>query len=479
MSNKTNAVTGNNNASVPGRDIYLFHGLQNIAVSIKEGAYDAAFKALYPQRETGESRERYLDLLNLFSLEYGGSLAAAQAAGRAALFSAPGRTEICGNHTDHQHGNVLAAAIDLDIICAAVTNGSNIIRIKSSGHDGISVDLGEQSLREDERGDAASLIRGMAARLSELGVAVGGFDAYTTSNVLVGSGLSSSAAFEVVAGTAMNVLFDGGLSPLDIAKAGQYAENQYFGKPSGLMDQTASSVGGFVQIDFASPESPIVSPVQCDLSAYGLRLCVVNTKGSHADLIGEYASIPAEMLAVASYYGKRFLHDVDEGAFMSDIGAIREHLHNKATGENSPPEGGGTVAPDRAILRAMHFFRENKLVTEAAGALRAADVGRFLDCVVRSGQSSFNYLQNIFATGQPGGQGMSIALALSESLLRGSGGAWRVHGGGFAGTIMAFVPDALLGEYKRTLEAVFGEGSCITLTIRSFGGVEVTPDLGA
>ena len=508
--------------------------LAQLAASIGEGGYDAAFKLLYPRRTSAECRERYLGLIDLFKELYidgakarspGGSEPGADKGGsgvgkpgagepfagepgavergsaakepasveggsgagagerRIALISAPGRTEICGNHTDHQHGNVLAAAIDLDVICLAAKNNKNFIRVKSVGHSEICVDINVTAPQPEERGNAASLIRGLAAWFTERGVKIGGFDAYTTSQVLVGSGLSSSAAFEVVIGTAMNALFGGGVSPLDIAVAGQFAENRYFGKPSGLMDQTASSVGGFVRIDFADPQKPIVEPIQYDLSANGLRLCVVNTKGTHADLIGEYASIPEEMRAVAAYFGKKWLRDVEESDFYKNLPNVRAALHEinadapQDTVDAESSLNKTPVAADRAILRAMHFFNENRLVSEAAAALRAADAETFLDCLIRSGRSSFTYLQNIFAVTQPGDQGLSIALALSEMILRGNGGAWRVTGGGFAGTIMALVPEALHEKYKSALEAAFGEGSCLTLSIRKYGGTEVKPDI--
>ena len=461
--------TSNNAAPTP-----MNHHLSSIAASIKKGEYDNTFSVLYPQNGVMECRERYQELINLFIGEFCGDAKNSGGNIRAAIISAPGRTEICGNHTDHQHGNVLAAAIDLDIICIAATNGSNVIRVKSVGHPIINIDINELGRREDEVGGAAAMIRGLAAWYTKRGVALRGFDAYTSSNVLIGSGLSSSAAFEVAMGVTINTLFNGGASPLDIAIAGQYAENQYFGKPCGLMDQTASSVGGFVQIDFADPGNPIVEPVQCDLAAHGLRLCVVNTRGSHADLIGEYAAIPDEMHAVAEFFEKRYLRDVDENDFYANLVKIRDTLRVEKAEKN---DGNNAVAADRALLRAMHFFSENKLVQEAAEALRATAIGRFLDCINRSGQSSFNYLQNIFAVTQPGEQGLTIALALSESILRAKGGAWRVHGGGFAGTIMAFVPDELHAIYKKTLEEVFGENSCITLSIRKFGGIKVTDDL--
>jgi galactokinase len=457
-----------------------------MAQAINGGAYDGAFAYLYARRPIPECRERYIGLIDLFIDSYAGGSDIIQAAPDAGInsetaapiiVSAPGRTEICGNHTDHQHGNVLAAAIDLDIICVAAFNNSGRIRVKSTGHPGmIDVDINDTDAREDEKGDASALIRGLSDWFKGHGARLCGFDAYTTSHVLVGSGLSSSAAFEVAIGTAMNTLFKTGFSPLQIAIAGQYAENNFFGKPCGLMDQTASSVGGFVRIDFADPPNPVVEPIAYDLKANGLCLCVVDTKGSHENLTGDYAAIPEEMKAVASFFGKRFLRETDENVFYEKLADIRNWLHKGGSdGRGLKPTV--KIAADRALLRAIHFFNENRLVDETAQALRDSDTARFLDGVIRSGRSSFTCLENIFSVAQPGEQGLAIALALSESVLRGGGGAWRVHGGGFAGTIMAFVPEPLLEIYRKTLEAVFGEGSCLTLSIRAAGGIEVTGGL--
>ena len=455
--------------------------LYKIRNAIGEGRYDGAFQALYPGCGAEGCRARYTGLIGMFVDAYiinetgeGSETGVGESGGRVALVSAPGRAEVCGNHTDHQHGNVLAAAVDQDIICVAVTNNDNCIRVRSVGHEGaVCVDLAGLNPLEDEKGTDTALIRGIAAWFKERGAGICGFDAYTSSNVPIGSGLSSSAAFEVVIGAAVNTLFGAGFSPLEIAIAGQFAENNYFGKPCGLMDQTASSVGGFVRIDFNDPKNPIVEPIQFDLASHGLKLCVVNTKGSHANLIGEYASIPGEMRAVASFFGKGYLRDVNEDEFFKNIGAVRGRLAER----DGAPSNDGNIAADRALLRAIHFFNENKLVSKTAESLRAADTELFLDCINRSGQSSFCYLQNIYAPSRPEEQGLSLALALSESLLRGKGGAWRVHGGGFAGTIMAFVPDGIYESYITALGAVFGEDACITLSIRRFGGVEVTPVL--
>ena len=513
------------------------HGkMEELINSIDSGCYDDAFAELYPRKTPSVCRKRYIDLINLFIGSYGdtggcvggvggecgdtdagadagthggvggecgdadagadagthggvggecGDTGASNSMGSGGcpiLVSAPGRTEICGNHTDHQHGNVLAAAIDMDIICVAAANGSDMIRIKSVGHPGeIAINLGETGPIAEERGNAQALIRGLAAWFKKRGIGISGFSAYTTSDVPVGSGLSSSAAFEVAIGVAMNTMFDGGLSALDIAIAGQFAENQYFGKPCGLMDQTASSVGGFVRIDFADPRNPVVEPINCNLAVNGLSLCVVDTKGSHENLIGEYAAIPAEMRAVAELFGERYLRDVNPDDFFSRLAEIREKLRTGGANIGGVNIGGVNPSPDiaadRALLRAIHYFNENRHVVEAAQSLRAAEIEGFLDAIIKSGRSSNACLQNIFAVTQPGEQGLSIALALSEAMLLGSGGAWRVHGGGFAGTIIAFVPQPLLEKYISKLNSVFGEGSCLTLSVRRAGGIALTTDL--
>jgi galactokinase len=371
------------------------------------------------------------------------------------LFSAPGRTEIGGNHTDHQHGRVLAAAINLDILCAAAKNGDNVIRIKSKGFKEDIIDLSELAPKESEKEKAASLIRGVAARFAQLGYQIGGFDAYTVSDVLKGSGLSSSAAFEVAVGTMLNHLYNGGKVPaVSVAQIGQYAENVYFGKPSGLMDQAASAVGGFVAFDFKDPANPVVEPVDFDFASCGHSLCIVDTGGSHADLTGDYSAVTAEMKAVAAFFGKECLREVDEAAFFGSLGKLRAELG------------------DRPVLRAMHFFGDNARVPKQAEALRNGDFEGFKRLVIESGRSSRDMLQNVFSTKSPVEQGLSLALSLSERLLAGKG-AWRVHGGGFAGTIQAFVPDELLESYRSEMEKVFGAGSCHVLSIRKDGGVAV------
>ena len=417
-------------------------------------AFDKTFGYVYCADNNGVAlqQERYVAAVNSFEALFG--------QGREAeLFSAPGRTEIGGNHTDHQHGCVLAAAVNLDVIAVASKNSDNTIRIKSEGYDMDVVSLDKLAPEEGEKNKAAALIRGVAARFAQLGYEVGGFDAYTTSSVLKGSGLSSSAAFEVLVGTMLNHLFNSGkVAPVQVAQIGQYAENNFFGKPCGLMDQTASAVGGFVTIDFANPVQPVVEKVGFDFAASGYALCIVNTGGNHADLTPDYASVPAEMKAMAAVLNKEYLNDVDETVFYESIGRLR-----------------GKIS-DRAILRAMHFFADNARVLLQIDALNSSDFEQFKQLVLESGRSSYMYLQNVFSCHNPAEQGVSLALAISERVLAGKG-AWRVHGGGFAGTIQAFVPVAELQRYKQEIEAVMGEGSCFILSIRPVGGVKISPEL--
>lgn len=372
------------------------------------------------------------------------------------FFSAPGRTEIGGNHTDHNHGHVLAAAVNLDIVAAAAKNPENLARLKSEEFpDTNCVDLSDLSIKDQERGTSIALLRGICARCAELGYQVGGFDSFTSSQVLKGSGLSSSAAFEVLIVTMISHLFnDGAIDPVTAAQISQYAENVYFGKPCGLMDQTASAVGGVAAIDFQNPQQPVLEKIDFDLAKCGYALCITDTGGSHANLTADYAAIPAEMKAVAKTFGKEVLRDVDEQEFVSNIGKVRK------------------LAGDRAVLRAMHFFADDKCAVQEADALRAGDFETFKVLSIASGDSSYKLLQNVFACSNPSEQGISLALAISEKLLNGRG-AWRVHGGGFAGTMQAFVPFDLLDSYKANLEAVFGQNTCHVLSIRPAGGIKV------
>lgn len=372
------------------------------------------------------------------------------------FFSAPGRTEVGGNHTDHNYGCVLAAGVSLDVIAAVVPADDGIIRIKSQGFPMDTVDTADLEIKDEEENTSAALIRGVVAGMLRRGYKVGGFSAYTTSNVLKGSGLSSSAAFEVLVGTILSGLYnDFTVSPVEIAQIAQFAENIYFGKPSGLMDQMASSVGSFITIDFADTANPVIEAIDFDFASSGHRLCIVDTKGNHADLTPEYAAIPMEMKSVAQFFGKNVLREVDKAQVMSNLPALREKLG------------------DRAVLRALHFFGDSERVGKEAAALKSHDFKKFLSLINESGDSSYKYLQNIYASSAPQEQGLSLALYLAEDILDGEG-ACRVHGGGFAGTIQAFVPDDKLMQFKQRMESVFGEGSCYVLSIRPFGGTEVS-----
>ncbi len=371
------------------------------------------------------------------------------------VFSAPGRTEISGNHTDHQHGCVLAAAVNLETVADVTVNGSDLIRVCSEGYGPVEIDVKDLSAREAEKNTTAALIRGVAAAFAQRGARLRGFDAAVRSTVLPGSGLSSSAAFEVLMGTILNALFfDKRLSAVEIAQIGQYAENVYFGKPSGLMDQTASSVGGMVFIDFADPAAPVVERLDFDFSAAGHALCIIDSGADHANLTHEYAAIPMEMKAVARYFGKEVLREVDETAFLAALPDLRKTL------------------PDRAILRAVHFFQENRRVQAQAQALREGDFQRFLQLTLESGRSSWMYLQDITPIGETQHQAMAVALALCDTLLQGRG-AFRVHGGGFAGTVQAFVPNDMLKRFRTGMDAALGQGSCHVLSIRPEGGIQV------
>ena len=373
--------------------------------------------------------------------------------GRAAeyIFSAPGRTELGGNHTDHQHGLVLAAAVTLDTKAAAAENNDGCIRVISEGYAPVTVPIDELEKHPEERNTTAALVRGVAAGFMRRGYGVHGFDAYIVSDVLPGSGLSSSAAFEVLIGTVINALSGGALSPAEIARIGQYAENEYFGKPSGLMDQTASAVGGIVAIDFADPGAPVITPVEFDFAECGYALCIIDSGADHAELTEEYATITNELKAVCRVFGKEHLREVDEHEFYARIAEVR-----RASG-------------DRAALRAAHVFNENKRCAVETAALGNGDFERFLQLVTESGRSSWMYLQNVIPTGSTARQELAFALLLCERLLGGRG-AFRVHGGGFAGTVQAFVPEDMLAGFRAGIDAVLGAGSCHVLSIRREGG---------
>ncbi len=392
-------------------------------------------------------KERYKKALNSFRELYGDQTVE--------IYSAPGRSEVGGNHTDHQHGRVLACSLNLDFIAVVHKREDNQISFQSEGFKLVTMDLADTAIHEEETGHTPSLIRGVADGLVKEGYTVGGFEAYVTSEVLSGSGMSSSAGLEILIGTILSGIYnEGKADSVFLAKIGQYAENVYFGKPSGLMDQMACSVGGLVSIDFKDPSQPVVHPVQVDFSAYKHSLCIVDTKGSHADLTPDYAAIPEEMKRIAAYYRKDVLREVDPKAFNRDIAKLR-----KACG-------------DRAVLRAMHFFTENETALKEAEALERGDFEEFLKLIRSSGNSSFCFLQNVFSSSQPQAQGLSLGLALSEQVLQ-DRGAFRVHGGGFAGTIQAFVPDDMVEEYRAALDQLFGEGSCHVLKVRKYGGIRV------
>ena len=373
----------------------------------------------------------------------------------ARYFSAPGRTEIGGNHTDHQRGRVLAAAVNLDTVAAVKVNGTKVIRILSKEYPMSEVDVTELTPVAAEVNTTPALIRGVAARFAQLGCQVEGFDAYVESTVLPGSGLSSSAAYEVLIGTIINHLFFGGkVSQPEIAMIGQYAENVFFGKPCGLMDQMASAVGNLVNIDFFDKDHPVIHPVDFDFSSCGHALCIIDSRASHADLTDEYAAVPGEIKAVAAYFGKEVLTQIPVAEFYGAIPALR-----KACG-------------DRAVMRCIHFYHENERVPKQVAALEQGDFDAFLKLFKESGYSSYMYLQNVIPAGYKEHQDVAVSLALCEHYLKGRG-AYRVHGGGFAGTVQAFVPFDILEDFRAGIDAVLGDGACHVLSIRPQGGVKM------
>lgn len=392
-------------------------------------------------------KERYRRAIEEFEKLFG--------AGEAEIYSAPGRSEVAGNHTDHQHGEVLAASVNLDAIAVVRKTADNRIRLLSQGYPMLTVELADLEVKKEEEGTSWALIRGMAYGLKRNGHAIGGFEAYVTSDVLGGAGLSSSAAFEVLVGTILSGLYNGmGISPVEIAQVAQFSENVYFGKPCGLMDQMASSVGGLIHIDFKDTKHPVVEQVDVDFAAYDHSLCITDTKGSHADLTDEYAAVPAEMKQVAGYFGKEVLREVDEKEFYAKIPQLRERFG------------------DRPVLRAIHFFAENRRVEQQVAALKDGAFDTFLKLIQASGDSSFKYLQNVYTSKDIQNQAVSIGLAVSQNIL-GDHGVSRVHGGGFAGTIQAFVKNDYVETYRTALDAVFGEGSCHVLKVRPVGGIKV------
>ncbi len=416
---------------------------------VREGKLNAKLADIYGKENVDSQRERYCEAISEFLAIYGER--------ETSIFSVPGRSEISGNHTDHNHGKVLAGSINLDIIAIASKSDDGLIRIKSKGFDEDCVST--DTYTEPNEADffkSNALIAGMAKAFTNGGYNKGGYVAYTTSNVFKGSGLSSSAAFEVMVGNILNYFYnDGSVDNVEIAKMAQYSENVFFGKPCGLMDQMACAVGGFVYIDFEDTKNPLIEKIDFDMSGAGYALCIVNTGGNHADLNEDYASVPAEMKAVAKELGCEYLRQASLGEVMANVKALRERVG------------------DRAVLRAYHFFNENARVTAQASYLKENDVNSFLEFVIKSGNSSFKFLQNVYTTKNVSEQGLSLALAITENILCDTNAAWRVHGGGFAGTIQAFVPFDLVASYKEEIDSAFGEGACHILRIRPYGAIQV------
>lgn len=416
---------------------------------LESGLADTNLKKIYvTDLAVEQQKPRYIRTVKKFIEMFGDSR-------DVMVLSAPGRTEICGNHTDHNNGKVLAASINLDAIAVAAKNDNDVINEKSEGHGVNTVDLTDLTPRQNEYGKSASMIKGVAAGLKNEGFCIGGFDACTTSDVMGGSGLSSSAAFEVLIGNIISYLYnDGTVDAVTIAKSAQYSENVFFGKPSGLLDQMASSVGTFVTIDFESTKNPVIKKIDYDFAKSGYSLCILDTHGNHSDLTDDYAAVRSEMEAAAACFGKSVLREIPKEEFFSRVGELTGKVN------------------DRAILRAVHFYNENDRVEKAVKALENNDFEAFKEIITSSGFSSYMYNQNVFTSKNPTEQKLSLALCLSQQLLQDKG-AWRVHGGGFAGTIQAFVPNDFVDDYKKAMDAVFGEGSCHILIIRPVGGARV------
>lgn len=424
--------------------------INHIRRLILENKLDDSFKYLYGRTNMDIQKDRYIHAIDEFCECFGKTCDQ-----DARIYSSPGRTEIGGNHTDHQHGCVLAGTADMDIVAVVSNRNDNIVRVRSVEYGENLVDISDLAIREEEKNKSNGVIRGILSRFSQLGYNIGGFDAFTTSNVIKASGLSSSAAFEVLIGTVLNNEFNNGrIDPVEIAQIGQYSENNYMGKPSGLLDQMSCSVGGFVSIDFNNPLNTVIKQVEYDFEISGYTICIVDTGGNHSDLTPEYGMIPEEMKNVAKYFGENVLRDVDENKFYENISDIR-----KSCG-------------DRAILRSIHFFDENRRAIHQADSLIENDFDRFLKLVQESGESSYKYLQNVFSSGSVDEQGIPLALCISEKII-GTKGAYRVHGGGFAGVIQAFVPNDMVKKYEIEMEKIFGIGSCTKLRIRPVGGYEL------
>ncbi len=417
---------------------------------IKNGLLDGLFSELYPGDDINLQKQRYLRAIYEFENYFGKR-------DNKIIISAPGRTEIAGNHTDHNNGKVLAGSVSLDVVGVVAPNGSDQIIIKSEGFNIDQISINELDIKEGENEKSIALIRGVCRHLKDSGYKIGGFEAYVVSNVPEGSGLSSSAAFEIFVGSAISYSFNNGsIDAVQVAKSAQYAEKEFFGKPCGLMDQMASSFGGIISIDFE--DEPKIEKLYFDFSKHGYAICIVNTGGSHANLTYDYAAVPEEMRSVAGFFGKKNLRELKKEDIFENLELIRKNFG------------------DRAILRSLHFFDENDRADRALKALQHAvktdDIGEFLNCISESGNSSFKYLQNVYSPTNPREQGIALGLYVAEGILKGRG-ACRVHGGGFAGTTQNFVPIDLVDEFSKKMEQVFGKGSCQRLSIRKYGGIMI------
>ena len=421
---------------------------KELIAKIESGDYNDTILEIYVDEGKVEyQRQRYMDAINQYISAFGND--------DVEIYSAPGRSEVGGNHTDHQHGEVLAASINLDAIAIVKPLDEAVVKIISKGYDMITVNLDNIGLMENEKETTLSLIKGVLYKMTEMGYKIGGFQAYITSDVLIGAGLSSSAAYETLIGTIISGLYnDMKVSAIEIAMIGQYAENVYFGKPCGLMDQMACSVGNMVHVDFADINNPKVEKVTFDLNKYEYSLCITDTKGSHADLTADYAAVPEEMKKVAAFFGKEVLLGLAVDDILENIVKVREQVG------------------DRGVLRAIHFIRENERVQKEVSYLSDEDIVGFLKTVAASGNSSYKYLQNVYSNADVQHQNVSLALAISEDFL-GDNGVSRVHGGGFAGTIQAFVKNDIVTEYQKIMDKVFGQGACSVLKIRKYGGMKV------
>ncbi len=423
-------------------------GTTEVIEMLQSGKMDKRLLDIYAdETKIDYQRSRYISAIKKYEMIFGTD--------EIEIYSAPGRSEIGGNHTDHQRGEVLVAAVNVDAVAVVHKTEDEMVQIVSDGYDVITISLGDLEANKEEEGTTISLIKGVLFGVREKGYHIGGFHAYITSDVLIGAGLSSSAAFETVIGTILSGMYnDMSISPAEIAQIGQYAENVYFGKPCGLMDQMASSVGNLVHIDFKDDKNPVIDKVDCDFSAFGYSLCITDTKSSHADCTPEYAAVPGEMKAAAGVFGKEVLRDVPKEELLENISKVRQ------------------AAGDRAALRAIHFVTENERVQKQTKALQTGNFTEFLQNVKASGDSSFKYLQNVYMNKDIEHQNVSVALALSDVCLR-ENGVSRVHGGGFAGTIQAFVKNEVVTQYRKFMNDAFGEGACNVYRIRKYGGTQV------